>query len=514
METIKIYNSFEKKYDQISTENTIIKGKIKMYSCGPTVYKYQHIGNLRAAFLPDIFCKVATIAGFGVDWVLNVTDVGHLVGDGDDGQDKLELSAKQENKTPEQIAQFYLQDYFGQVNSIGLDIPTGKYLPKATDFIESQMRLVLELLKQKFAYVQSDGIYFDSSTLNSSDFVFNFGQTGSRTYTDREIIGDKKTSGDFALWKFVSEKTLQKWKFNQFDSLAGVMIDILNIPENSDTLDLPNRWGVPGWHSECVAMIWEILGGGLFNIDKSKPLIDIHFGGEDHIDIHHRNEILQAQALGVNLSKNWVHNKFVTVDGEKMSKSLGNVYLAVGEKVETGVDSILSKGFCVLSYRMMLFEHHYNNSLNFTWEKLEQSQIRLFNMRKECAKVVFLSKNQKINLNLEDSTVPNSEMMKILCDNLNTPKFLENFSNLLNLGSSREILDKEIYQQLLFWEINLLNLGLFPEIPDYIWDLGQQRVFYKDSKDYQQADKIREKILDYGYVIEDYSSGFGLWKNK
>jgi cysteinyl-tRNA synthetase len=557
--TIQLYDSYLKKTIELTQESIVNPESLKVYSCGPTVYNYQHIGNIRAAFLPDIFVRTARIAGYDVDWVLNVTDVGHLVGDGDGGanvtnaEDKIEKSAKSSGKTVDEIVEFYLEDYKAQAKAIGVQLPIRRMNPKATEFISEQMVLALELLRDRKAYLLEDGIYYDYGVNLFLDTPFELRVSeGDNSYTGRDIVNTTKSPMDFALWKFVPEINLQKWRFADFENAVEVFAQC-DDPEIGLHGNVMNYWGTPGWHSECVAMICGILGKKLlknrtkfsFADFSGKTVIDLHFGGEDHIDIHHKNEILQSEALGFHLSKFWVHNKFVIVDGKKMSKSLGNVFLVVGDRDSTGFDSLESMGYDPLSYRMLMLEHHYTNQMDFTWDKLTTAQTRLYNLRKEVAKIMSFARenyvmadelfphnidwrdDDKIDENDENTTdsFDRSEMNKapqikvlleLLTNNLDTPKFLEKFTAFV-LEVSNEIkvnsnLNAKNLQTLLFWEREFLNLGLAPEITDEVMVLGSDRFAAKLGGDYAKSDELRNQILELGFQIDDYSWGWGVWK--
>jgi cysteinyl-tRNA synthetase len=549
--TIHLYDSFLKTQVELGEHSTANNGIIKVYSCGPTVYNYQHIGNIRAAFLPDIFARIARIAGYQVDWVLNITDVGHLVGDGDgvnisNSEDKIEKSAKSSGKTVEQIVDFYTKDYYRQAKAIGVQLPTKLMNPKATEYIPQQMILALELLRDRKAYLLEDGIYFDYEANLELTTPFDLKKEieGSNEFTGRNLVNTTKNPADFALWKFVSQDNLQKWKFADYENVVEVFAQC-DDPEIGLHGNVLNYWGTPGWHSECVAMICTILGRKLiknrskftFTDYKDSTIIDVHFGGEDHIDIHHKNEILQSEALGFHLSKYWIHNKFVLVDAKKMSKSVGNVFLVVGDKESTGFESIVSRGYDPLAYRMLLLEHHYNNQLDFTWGKLEVAQTRLYNLRKEIAKIKsFAAENyilvedlypqnidenddDKINQDgvLELQSQPQIKvLLETLLDNIDTPKFLEKFTAFV-LETSNEIsnnqnLNKKNLQTIMFWEREFLSLGLLPTVPKTVLDIAVARFDAKIVGDYTQSDVLRQQILESGYQVDDYKWGWGIWK--
>jgi cysteinyl-tRNA synthetase len=521
---ITLFDSYQKTEVQIGNPDQKI---IHIYSCGPTVYQYQHIGNLRATWLPDTFSRVVRMSGFESKWVLNITDVGHLVGDGDEGkntvsgEDKLEKSAKLEGKTVKEIVDYYLADFYNQAEKLNLKLPEGVLQPKATDYIKEQMLLSLMLLDTGKAYLLPDGIYFDSEANKNLTLPFKLSK-GDGKFTGRDIENTTKNPADFALWKFVSEDSLQKWRFNEFDETAELMLSIIKTIPDDSFLDLPNRPGCPGWHSECVAMIAKIFTGTFPpTVNEQETIIDVHFGGEDHIDIHHKNEILQSESLGFHLSKSWVHNKFVLVDGKKMSKSLGNVFLVSGKKDLTGFDSIEEKGYDPLAYRMMMFEHHYTQQLDFTWDKLTQSQTRLYGIRCDIAKIVSFAQSQSIDItNIDPTKITHSlkTLLKPLQTNLNTPLFLEKFQRLVGdilheIGAKKTI-DSRNVMILQYFEKELLELNLFPETPTNILELAQLRQEAKEDKDYNTSDEMRDKIHQEGWQIDDNSWGYSLWKTK
>ena len=528
---IKLYDTYQKSLITLDPQHTVKPNTIKMYSCGPTVYNYQTIGNMRAAWLPDTIARIAKLAGWQVEWTLNITDVGHLVSDGDEGEDKIEKGAKREGKTVAEIVQFYTADYRKQTRALHLKIPTGKHNPKATEYIREQMLLALQLLANQRAYVTDDGIYFDTLANQNLDlpdhpvFKINLTDQKNSKYTGREIVQTwKKHPDDFALWKFVSPNSLQKWQFSSFPEAQTILAKILEQQPSLIQFNLDQRWGAPGWHSECVCMICGTLNGHFPpKTTPNRDVIDLHTGGEDHIDIHHKNEILQSRALGFSLAKHWVHNKFVMVDGQKMSKSLGNVYLVRGQFGRTGFYSLTNppteikrklqakygfSGFEPLAYRLMLMEHHYTEPLNFTWEKLEQSQLRLWNLRKEAAKLTNL-------VNRSDQSVVTSqpiflELLELLLDNLNLPKFLEKYQALLS--QARASRDSALATVLTVFDHKILSLELFPKLPAKLVSLANQRETARQQKNFTQADAFRAEISRLGWQVDDYPWGYGLWK--
>jgi cysteinyl-tRNA synthetase len=536
---LKVYDSYQKQIVTITENDTVNYGTIKLYSCGPTVYNYQHIGNMRAVFLADTLVSVCQLIGYQTHWVLNITDVGHLVGDGDNGknstdtEDKMEMTARKLNKDVVDIVSFYTNDYLDQVNSLNLNLPnnieefqkdlnTSVVNPLATEFIEEQMILALELLRDGKAYILDDGIYYDSIANKDLEVPFRIVE-GDSEFTGRDIKNATKNPADFALWKFVEEETLQKWKFADYPQA----LDVLSYCDLDGRI--MHKWGCPGWHSECVAMIASILGRKLvknrneftFTDFKDKTVIDIHLGGEDHIDIHHKNEILQSESLGFHLSNYWVHNKFLIVDGKKMSKSDGNVYLVTGKKEVTGFDSIEEKGYDPLAFRMMVLEHGYSVTLDFTFAKLTQSQTRLFNLRKEIAKLISFSQDCEdkfVDGSYFEHQKIDSQWQALLADNLNTPRFLEVYTSyvleLVNFITANDMLMKQDLELAQKYDHQILKLALFvDDIDEDIIRQGIERIEAKNAKDYALSDEIRQSVAEQGFQIDDYKWGWGIWWN-
>lgn len=516
---LSLFDTYKK---QLLAVEQSSNGYLSIYSCGPTVYSYQHIGNYRAIWLPDTIARVARLMDIPVRWVMNITDVGHIVGDGDDGEnatsgeDKIQVGAKKENKTVEQIINYYTQDFLLQCDRLNYRTPEGMLRPFASEYVKGQMMIALILLKQKKAYLLDDGIYFDSQTMVEYDLPFAIVQEGDNDFTGREIKNTQKSPSDFALWKFVDEASLQKWTFSEFDEV----MEILSTIDTSALSPLiEKKSGCPGWHTECVAMILSLFSANGEGTDVStadlitqakntNSVISIHTGGEDHIPIHHKNEILQSTALGFSLASRWVHNKFVTVDGGKMSKSIGNVYR---------LDDIINKGYDPLSYRMMLMEHHYSQQLDFTWDKLHQSSQRLIGLRKVIAQIKSFISNQGVEF--DDNSFDQKQLdilIEPLLDNLNTPLFVQKYEKLSNEVLSTILNQSSIHTKntsLLFYlDKEFLDLDLWDVVPQSIVDLAEERIESKNNKNYKRADELRDEISSLGYEIGDYSWGYGIWK--
>lgn len=458
---LKFYNTLTRKKEVFKP---LKRGRVGVWTCGPTVYWYAHIGNLRTYIFEDILKRVLEYNGYKIKHIMNITDVGHLTSDADTGEDKIEVGAKRERKTAWQIAKFYEVAFKKDIKKLNIKSPT--LWARATDHIKEQIALIKILEKKGFTYKISDGIYFDTSKLKTYGRLWPKKmkiKAGARI----EIVPGKKNPTDFALWKFTP---------------AGV----------KRQMEWESAWGrgFPGWHTECVAMAIKYLG----------IPFDIHSGGIDHVPIHHTNEIAQSEAaFGKNLARFWLHGEFLTLKGGRMGKSEGNIII---------LEDLIKKGFNPLAYRYLCLNAHYRSKLNFSWQTLKGAQNALNNLYQRI--IEFQSKNI-----LHFSRSWKSHYIKIyqkkflgfINDDLNIPKALalmwEVIKNKkLNIKDKRELL-------LDFDRVFGLNLAKIkkPKIPQEIRKLIQLREKYRQQEDWQNADKIREKIKKMGYKIEDTKEG-------
>lgn len=335
---LKVYNTLGREYQEFKT---IEKGKVRFYQCGPTVYSHQHIGNLLSAVKGDLVRRSLLYLGYEVSYTRNITDVGHLVSDGDEGEDKIEKGAKREDMTPKEIIAKYANYYKRDLEKLNVLEPTNETV--ATDYIDQMANMVQALLDKGYAYATNKAIYYNVSKFPTYTEL-------SRQVLDSNITGagygsavdpDKKTPFDFAIWFFktgVHKNAIQTWK-HKFAGIAQTTIE-----------------GFPGWHIECSAMSKDTLGDTL----------DIHMGGVEHIPIHHTNEIAQSEgANGVKYVNYWLHHEMLEIESSKMSKSLGNMFT---------LDDIIKRGFDPLVYRYFLLQAHYRSKQNFTWEGLQASK--------------------------------------------------------------------------------------------------------------------------------------------
>lgn len=428
----------------------IQKNKAGIYSCGPTVYFFAHIGNMRAYVFSDTLKRILGYFGYDVKQVINITDVGHLTSDQDSGEDKVEETAKKEGKSAKEITKFY-EDAFMK-DLVNLNINTdGTVFPKATDNIKEQIEIIKILEEKEIAYKTSDGIYFDTNKFKDYGKLGNINIKDQREGARVEANTEKKNPHDFALWKFSNpkEKRLQEW-----DSPWGV--------------------GFPGWHIECSAMSRKFL---------EQPF-DIHTGGIDHIPVHHNNEIAQSEcAYGIPLANYWMHNEFLSVEGEKMSKSLHNTYT---------ISELKDKGIHPLAFRLWLLSGHYRSPMNFTWDSVVGAH-------KSLEKLVF----EFENLPDEDANRETLEKFeKFVSDDLDTAKALVVFYEAFNLKKSKKTIEK--MDSILGLNIASLSQKLKDaEIPDDILEIKKERDAAREQKLWNKSDEFRDSIEKAGFIVED-----------
>ncbi|MDA3855866.1 MAG: cysteine--tRNA ligase [Candidatus Woesearchaeota archaeon] len=473
---IELYNTLTKKKEEFKPINSNI---VKIYSCGPTVYSRQHIGNLRAAIFIDTLKRILRYANYQLEDVTNITDVGHLVSDDDEGEDKMLKAAKIEKKDPFEIAKFYEKLYIQDLGKLNVILP--KHLPRATENIKEQLEIIEELEKGNYIYKTSDGIYFDVSKFKDygklSGQSLEEKQVGARVEVDTE----KRNPQDFALWKFLTgdnEKHIMKW-----DSKFGE--------------------GFPGWHIECSAMSSKYLG------DK----IDIHTGGVDHIPVHHENEIAQNTCSGAVKQINfWMHNAHLKIENEKMSKSLGNVY---------NVDTIIEKGFNPLAFRETCLRTHYRKEMNFTFESLKAGETNVEKINKFFTKLKMLKSESEEE---QTKNIYEENMQKFenaIFDDLNTTIALSAvYEFMTEFNKIKEYSKNDLKLAKIFMQKTDKVLGLIKddeEIPLEVLELAKERVKVRVNKNFEESDKLRDEIEELGYEIKDDKNsraGFILTKIK
>lgn len=451
-----LFNTLTKKKEKFIP---IKEGSVGIYSCGPTVYWNQHIGHMYAYVQWDTLVRLLRYLGNNVKWVMNLTDVGHMTSDEDSGEDKMEKGAKREGVSVWQIADKYIKQFEGSLKLLNITKPD--ILCRATDHIPEQIKLIKKIEKNGFTYKTKTGLVFDTSKFVDYAKFANLNLEEQKSGARTEIDPEKKNPWDFLLWV-----TNQPYHVMQWDSPWGK--------------------GFPGWHIECTAMSTKYLG----------ETFDIHTGGKEHIPVHHTNEIAQGYgAFGHQTANYWLHNEWLVIDGEKMSKSLGNNVL---------ITDLTEKGYDPLSLRYLILTSHYKTGLNFTWESLKASQIALEKLRslmksfKDEEERTTLTEEK--NKSIEDFR---SRFLEALDDDLNTPQALAVLWEMVKSN----IPSPDKYDLVLsFDEVLGLELNKSPkkvEIPEEIKKLIEKREELRKEGKFEEADKIRKEIEKKGFNVED-----------
>lgn len=455
---LKFYNTPSRKIEEFKPLNS---ENVKVYTCGPTVYASPHIGNWVAFIYWDILVRTLQLNGYNVTRTMNITDVGHLVSDEDDGEDKLEKGARREGKTVWEIAEFYTNEFLKGMRDLNLITPEN--LSKATDFIPEQIAIIKDLSKKGFTYKTSDGIYFDTAKFPKyADFAHldleNL-KAGARVNFNPE----KKNLSDFALWKWSpkDKKRGMEWEY------CG-------------------RMGFPGWHLECSAIAINTLG----------ETIDIHTGGIDHIPVHHTDEIAQSETFtGKTFSNYWLHCNHMTSEGKKISKSLGNGFT---------LEQIVSQGFSPMDFKMFVLQSQYQTESNFSFENLKSAQNRLKNWQN----IASLRWQVKGN----DGTIPSLATKQIILEevnnNLDTPKALAKIDEIFGeiIKANPEKLNYSNLLELIEFIDELLGLNLTtstPDIPDEIKMKIIERNNARAEKNWAKSDEIRDELLSKNIILRD-----------
>lgn len=447
---LHLYNSLSR---QIEPFVPMSPPQVNMYTCGPTVYDYVHIGNLRTYVFEDVLRRVLKYNGYQVTHVMNITDVGHLTDDANDGEDKMEKGAKREGKTAWDIAAFYTQSF--QDNLRDLHILEPHIWCKATDHIPEQINQVQALIDKGYTYETSDGIYFDTTKLVDYGALAQLDKQALKAGA-RVEMGEKRHPHDFALWKFTKPHEKRQMEWTAF-----------------------GRQGFPGWHIECSAMSMKYLG----------DQFDIHCGGVDHIPVHHTNEIAQAEAITNKKPwvKYWLHGEFLVINGGRMGKSEGNFIT---------LQTLKDKDFHPLAYRYFLLQTHYRKQLHFTWEALKAAAEGWNNLRRHV--------NDIPPHAVTDPSIKNS-FFEAINDDLNIPQAL----SLVWAGVKQHTLDLDTIIQF----DKILGLHLHDpqirnlKIPDIVQQLLRDRDAAREMKDWTKSDALRHEIATHGFTVEDTPDG-------
>ncbi len=456
---IKLYKSLTRKKEEFKP---IKPGAVSMYTCGPTVYWYAHVGNLRTYIFEDVLKRVLEYAGYKVKHVMNITDVGHLTSDENTGEDKMEKGAARENKSVWDIAKMYTDAFKKDLGTLNIEEPD--VWVKATDTIKEQIDLIKKLEEKGFTYVIEDGVYFDTAKLENYGRLWP-NKMDIKTRARVEVVAGKKNDPDFALWKLTP---------------AGV--------KRQMEWDSPWGKGFPGWHTECVVMSCDNLG----------IPFDIHCGGIDHILIHHTNEIAQAEAVyGGPMCNYWLHGEYLNLKGEKIAKSSGNIVL---------VDDLVKKGINPLAYRYLCFTTHYRIPLSFSWESIEAADSALRSLYDKVRMLKNADKKTEAILSPEAQNYKEQFIVSIE-DDLNMPKALAvlwETAKDQNLAHGEKLVLLLDFDRVFGFKFDSIKVY---DIPVEIRDLAREREKARQAKDWTKSDELRQSILEKGYSVEDTPQG-------
>ena len=462
---IFFYNTLTKKKEIFKP---IDEKEVRIYSCGPTVYKDATIGNMRTNIFQDVLRRVLKYNGYKVKQVMNITDVGHLVSDGDEGEDKMLKTAREEKKSPLEIAKYYTELFFKDIEDLNLEKP--EVICKATEHIPEMIEYVKKLIENGYAYETSTAIYFDVSKLDEYGILSGIDLEEQKAGARVEVDSEKKNPDDFALWIKAPENHLMKW-------------------------DSP--WGpsYPGWHIECSAMGQKYLG----------EQFDIHTGGIDLIPTHHENEIAQSKGKCGKIPANyWLHGEYLLINGGKMSKSLGNVYL---------IKDIKDKGYDPLVYKMFSYSSHYRNKLNFTWEGIDGTAKSLNRLREGYQNHL----NGKDNIEEEILNEYEEKFHKAINDDLNMPLAMGVVWDLLKMPEKSKKIAELLLKMdtVLGLKIDKKVENVRPEndLPEEIKELIKRRQLAREQKDWKESDRIRDLIAEKGYIVKDTKEGMSVFKD-
>jgi len=483
---VKLHNTLTRTIDEFTPLND---NHVSLYTCGPTVYDRLHVGNWGAYIYWDTLVRTLLAAGYDVTRVMNITDVGHLVSDADEGEDKMEKGARREGKTAWDVAKFYTENFIQGLDKLNMIEPN--HLVKATDFIPEQLDLVRTLKHKGYTYQTTDGIYFDTGKFPAYADFAHLDLAAQKAGARVEANDEKRQPWDFALWKFTEPGTVRDMEWRTPD-------DLLELPPKDDEPIM----GFPGWHLECSAMATSLLGAS----------IDIHTGGIDHIPVHHTNEIAQSEAAsGQKFANFWLHNNHLKIDGTKVSKSLGNTYT---------LEQLAEKGYSPMDLRMSILQSHYRSEGNFTFEILDAAKNRLTNWRN------YAALRHQTHDRLRDDTEKNDgehttllaaigAIKEALYDDLGTPTALRLIDEAFSTLDNQKLEDIHQYSLVALIETidELLGLNLAaatPDIDDQAKRIILERTRARENKDWKRSDELRDDLAKKGVAIRDTPSG-SIW---
>ncbi len=460
----------------------IRKGRVGLYTCGPTVYNYAHVGNLRTYIFEDVLERTLNYCGYRVKRVMNITDVGHLTSDADTGQDKLQKEAEKEKKSVKDIARFYTKAFLGDLEKLNARKP--QIIAPATKYIPQQIKLIKKLERKGFAYETSKAIYFDVSKFPGYTRLSHQKLSEKITGAREDIVTDdeKRNPADFVLWF----------------KLVGLF--------KNHILQWPSPWGkgFPGWHVECSAISTHFLG---------QPF-DIHTGGIDHISLHHTNEIAQSEAAeGKPLAHYWLHGEFLIVNESRMGKSLGNFIT---------LQTLLKEGFYPLNYRYFVLTAHYRSQLNFTWKAMTAAEKAYRELKNQTGYLfTFNSRDKDERPDWREAVKQFRNSFKTSMENdLNTPvaialtrSFVKSYVDDLFAGRVGKRRASETRKAVIEIDSVLgLELSRKDKIPLAVRKLAAERELSRGNKQFVRSDALRNKIKELGYKIDDTPLGPFIYK--
>lgn len=460
---MQLYNTLTKSLQQFTPQHP---PEVSLYTCGPTVYDYLQIGNWATYVRWDTLQRILSENGYVVNWVMNVTDVGHLTSDADEGQDKMEKGAHREGKTAWEVADFYTKDFVQGMKALNMQSPN--HFEPATKHITAQIALITRLQEKGYTYVIDDGVYFDTTKFPNYGNLARLNIEQLKEGARVKVNPQKRNSTDFALWKF---------------SPRGQQRD----------MEWESPWGkgFPGWHIECSAIAMELLG----------PTIDIHTGGIDHIPVHHTNEIAQSEAAtGKPFARFWMHGSFINIEGKKIGKSLGNSIL---------LSDIKKQGFDPLDLRMLYLQSHYRTHANFTWDGLEAARQRRLGLQ------AFADLRFQLNDGGELTTPSFVEVKRVmleeLSEDLRTPQALAALSDLAGAAEARLVAPEAKESFIDFLQFLDRTLGLELLKSNDISTEAKQRIAERQKaradQDFTKSDTLRQQLADLGISLRDTPVG-------
>ncbi len=467
---LMLYNTLSRQKEEFKPQHPsrfwFQKPSVSLYTCGPTVYDYPHLGNMRTYIFEDVLKRTLTINGYNVKHVMNITDVGHLTSDSDEGEDKMDKASVKFGKTPSEVAKFFTKIFKENLNDLNI-IKPDKWTP-ASKYIKEQIELIKRLETKGFTYETNQAVYFNVLKFPNYTKLSRQNLADKNIGVRQEVIVDrqKKHPADFALWFKLTgrfKNHLQHW---------------------------PSPWGegFPGWHVECSTMAMNTLG----------DTVDIHCGGVDHIAVHHTNEIAQSEAAtGKQFVRYWLHGEFLIMTQDKMAKSEGNIIT---------VDSLKTKGINPLAFRYLCLGVHYRSPLSFSWESLQSAQEGLNNLYDKMMAIQKLLLNMHLGKKSEKIETYRQKFLTAINDDLNTPQALSITWEVL-----KDNLDDSDKRELLIWFDEILGLGLEKiktvTIPSKVNKLIKEREKARLEKNWSQADNLRREIEKLGFRVEDSDTG-------